>query len=75
MGQTIIYGPGGYDPSKENDNIVAIEEYDDDLLETTETEITITSETLAALEAELTTATTVAKLKTTLANFVENLKG
>lgn len=75
MGQTIIYGAGGYDPSKENDNIVAIEEYDDDLLETTETEITITSETLTALEAELTAATTVVKLKTALANFVENLKG
>jgi hypothetical protein len=26
MGQRVVYGEGGYDPSKPNDNIVAIEE-------------------------------------------------
>lgn len=29
MGQTIVYGAGGLDPTKENDNILSIEEYED----------------------------------------------
>lgn len=38
MATTIVYGLGGHDPKKKNDNIIAIETYDDETGELIETE-------------------------------------
>ena len=50
MGQKITYGLGGYDPTKPNNNIISIEEFD--VPETTDNSIDAIAQALAQLPPE-----------------------
>lgn len=69
----IIYGEGGYDPSKPNNNVIdEIEVLDDQVEQPT---YSITESALTDLQASLESAQTVSDIKDTLNDFVQAIKG
>lgn len=74
MGQTIVYGAGGLDPTKENDNILSIEEYEDQPTEVPP--LTVPAVAVDSLLDQLEDPATnsIAEIKAALKAFLNELK-
>lgn len=78
MNRTIIYGEGGYDPSKPDNNVLeSFESPDVQPEEILDTQVAITPAAITQLQNTLADPATnsIAKIKSALTEFLEQLRG
>lgn len=74
MGQTIIYGPGGLDTSKENNNILSIEDYEDQPIVEAPLEVPAAAVNTFLETLEDPATNSIAEIKSALKDFLNEMK-